>query len=376
MVREVRAAVTLEPMKMAPMRLPYPEEVEEGDFIARLRMCGICGTDHHIWAGHMPDLPWPILQGHEIVGEVHEIGEATAERIEAHGRPLAVGDRVIWGGATPCGECWYCRWLPQNYRGGLCENRPTYSLGGVTDVAGGFSDYNYAQRKVPYRIPDDIPDRVAVLTDTLASVWGIDRALGGMPAANEGLFWGWKAAVQGSGPIGICAAMKLREYGVDELIMVGGPEWRLREAEKFGVDHTINIEEVTDPEARLAEVRRLTGGRGPDIVVECAGVPAAFPEGIRMVRRGGILVEIGHYTDAGSVMVNPHLVCYKDLTLISQYGFSFHQYDTALRQLIKWHRDGEYPLEDLVTHEFRIEETEKGIKLHRQWKTLKAIVVP
>jgi Zn-dependent alcohol dehydrogenase len=75
-------------------------------------------------------------------------------------------------------------------------------------------------------------------------------------------------------------------------------------------------------------------------------------------------------------MVNPYEVCFKDLTLISQYGFSYQQYDIALRQLSKWHRDGTYPVEDLVTHKFKIEDTEKGIKLHRQWKTLKGIVVP
>ena len=195
-------------------------------------------------------------------------------------------------------------------------------------------------------------------------------------AANEGLFWGWTAVVQGAGPIGIMAALKLKEYNVEKLIMVGGPEWRLREAEKFAVDHTINIEKVNKPEDRIAEVRRLTEGRGADIVLEGAGVPAAFPEAIEMVRRGGILVEVGHYTDAGSVMINPYRICYKDLTLISQYGFSFHQYNTALRQLEKWHRNKEYPLEDLVTHEFKIKNAEDGIKLHRQYKTMKAIVVP
>jgi L-iditol 2-dehydrogenase len=376
MVREIRTAITLKPMNMVPRKLPYPEEVNEGDFIAKLRMCGICGTDHHFWSGHMPNLPWPIIQGHEAVGEIHEISEKTAKRAEAHGRQLLEGDRILWGGATPCGECWACRWLPQNYRGALCEARNEYALDGIAYKWGGFSDYIYVKNKVPYKIPDDIPDEVAVMTDTLASVWGIDRALGGIPAANEGLFWGRTAVVQGSGPIGICAAMKLKEYNVEKLIMVGGPEWRLKEAEKFGVDHTIDIEKVTDPEERVAEVRKLTEKRGPDIVVECAGVPAAFPEGIKMVRRGGIFVELGHYTDAGSVMINPYEVCFKDLTLISQYGFSYQQYDLALRQLSKWYRDDTYPLEDLVTHKFKIEDTETGIKLHRQYETMKVIVVP
>jgi L-iditol 2-dehydrogenase len=95
-----------------------------------------------------------------------------------------------------------------------------------------------------------------------------------------------------------------------------------------------------------------------------------------MVRRGGIIVELGHYTDAGSVMINPYEVCFKDLTLISQYGFSYQQYDLALRQLSKWYRDDTYPLEDLVTHKFKIEDTETGIKLHRQYETMKVIVVP
>ncbi len=151
---------------------------------------------------------------------------------------------------------------------------------------------------------------------------------------------------------------------------------RLEEAEKFGVDHTINIEEISDPSERLNMVKKLTGGRGADLVFEGAGVPAAFAEAIDLVRGGGIMVEVGHYTDAGTVEVNPYQICYKDLKLISQYGFSFHQYDIALRQLTKWHRNGTYPLEDLVTHEYSIEKVEEGIKLHKKWETMKAVVLP
>ena len=375
MVKKVKSAVTVEPKKIVTMEMPYPEEVKEGDFIAKLRMCGICGTDHHIWAGQFPNTPWPVIQGHEVIAEIHEISEKTSETIEANGESMIEGDRVLWGGATPCGECWVCKRFPQNYRGGLCEGGDSYKLGDATYLWGGFSDYLYAGNKVPYKIPDDIPDKVAVYTDTLASVWGIDRALNGIPSAMEGLFWGASAVVQGSGPIGIAAAMKLKEYNVEKLIMIGGPDWRLKEAEKFGVDHTINIED-TKPEDRLQEVKNLTEGRGPDLVFEGAGVPAAFAEAIDLVRRGGIIVETGHFTDAGEVLINPYKVCYKDLTLISQYGFSFHQYGVALRQLSKWYRERQYPLEDLISHEYKIDETEEGIKMHRQLKTMKAIVVP
>jgi len=180
--------------------------------------------------------------------------------------------------------------------------------------------------------------------------------------------------VQGAGPIGMAAAMKLKEYNVENLIMIGGPEWRLREAEKFGVDHTINIESHK-PEERTEEVLRLTGGRGADLVFEGAGVPSAFAESFDLVRRGGLVVETGHFTDAGTVEINPYNVCYKDCTLISQYGFGYQQYDTALRQITKWHRNGTYPLRDLVTHTFKLDNVEDGIKLHRSYKTLKAVVV-
>ena len=69
MVNEVRAAVTLEPKKMVFQKLPYPEEIKEGDFIAKMRMSGICGTDHHMWAGQFPNTPWPVIQGHEVIAE-------------------------------------------------------------------------------------------------------------------------------------------------------------------------------------------------------------------------------------------------------------------------------------------------------------------
>jgi L-iditol 2-dehydrogenase len=376
MSKEIRAAVTTEPYKIIMKNLPYPETLEEGDFMAKLRMCGVCGTDHHIWSGDYPNTPWPIIQGHEVVAEVFEISEETGASIEVNRENLVEGDRVIWGGATPCGECWYCRWLPQNYRGSLCTGGSAFQLDGNTYLWGGFSDYIYAKNKVPIKIPEDVPDKVAVFTDTLASVWGIERALSGTPAAGEGLFWGQSAVVQGSGPIGIAAAMKLKEYNVENLIMIGGPDKRLEEAEKFGVDYTINIEEITDPKERLSIVQKLTGGRGADLVFEGAGVPAAFAEAIDLVRRGGIVVEVGHYTDAGTVEVNPYTICYKDLTLICQYGFSFHQYEVALRQLIKWYRNDTFPLEDLITHEYKIDNVEEGLKLHKKWETMKVIATP
>lgn len=381
MVVEVKAAVTAKPGEMSVQSFPYPEELPADAMIAKLRMAGICGTDHHMYSGHMSGIPWPIIQGHEIVAEAYEIGEKASDQIEVHGEKLSKGDRITWPAGITCGTCWGCRWLASNIRGALCENGRAYGISLTCKepphLFGAFSEYVYVRPDAwVYKLPEDVPDRAAVLVDTLSSVNGIDRALSGLPWAREGFMWGDTAVVQGAGPIGIMAALKFREYGASKIIMLGGPDFRLKMSEKFGVDHTINIEEYTRPEDRIKEVMKLTKGRGADVVLEGSGVSAAFPEGIEMTRRGGIYIEMGCFTDAGPVMVNPHRICFKDLTLIGQYGFGPHQYERDLWMIYKWWRNKEYPLEDLVSHEFRIEKTEEGILAHKSWKTMKCVVMP
>ena len=381
MPKEVRAMVSYSPGNIKLEQFPYPEPISNNVMIAKMRMAGICGTDHHIWSGHMEHIPWPIIQGHEVIAEVAEIGEKVAKESEVHGEYLEEGDRFCFPASIPCGKCWFCRWLIPVIHEMLCEHCVAYgediSCKNPPHLFGGFAEYIYIRPELwLYKIPKDIPDEVAVLVDTLSSTCGIDRAINRLPHAREGFMWGDSAVVQGAGPVGLMAALKLREYGASRIIMIGSPDFRLEMAQKCGVDHVINIDQITRPEDRIKEVVKFTDGRGADIVVEAAGVPAAFPEGIEMMRRGGTFVEVGHFTDAGSTIVNPFRICYKDMTLISAYGFGPHQYEKDLQLLYKWWRNNDYPLKEIVTHKYKLEHLEEGLKAHKEWKTLKCVILP
>src|SRR5207302_4416431 len=93
-------------------------------------------------------------------------------------------------------------------------------------------------------------------------------------------------------------------------------------ARKFGAEATVHIEEVTSPEVRIKKVRDIVGGFGADLVMDCSGHPSAGPEGIEMLRDGGTYVEMGQFTDAGSIETSWHRIFTKDLNVLGSWGFT------------------------------------------------------
>jgi len=179
--------------------------------------------------------------------------------------------------------------------------------------------------------------------------------------------------IQGSGPIGILVAFRAKVYGAGRIIMIGAPDFRLKLAEKFGVDYTINIEDVK-LEDRIKEVYRLTENRGADVVVECTGVPDAFKEALKLVRRGGTVVELCHFTSVGTTDFDPWLIVYKDVIIIGQMGYPPTQFDKDLTLLSKY--IDIFPFKELITHKFKLEHIEEGLHLLSRYKTVKALVEP
>ena len=129
--------------------------------------------------------------------------------------------------------------------------------------------------------------------------------------------------IQGSGPIGVLAVAAAQEMGAGRVIVIGAPEQpRLALCRKFGAEATVDIEQFTTPEARIAAVREIVGGFGADLVMDCSGHPSAGPEGIEMLRDGGTYVEMGQFTDAGSIDTNWHRICTKDLNVLGSWAFT------------------------------------------------------
>ena len=111
------------------------------------------------------------------------------------------------------------------------------------------------------------------------------------------------------------------------------------------------------------------------MVLECAGVPAAFAEGIEMVRRGGKLVEVGHYTNVGSVEINPRDICWRDVDILGSWSYAPTQFETALN-LLYYQRD-RFPFNKIITHRYPIEDAAKGIeKMNTKGESLKVVITP
>ena len=129
--------------------------------------------------------------------------------------------------------------------------------------------------------------------------------------------------------IGLLVIAVLRSTGAGTIIATDIVDSRLDMAKHMGADVAINVGE-TSPEQRLEQVQDLTSGAGADIAIECAGIPGVFAEAIDLVRRGGKVIEVGHYTDSGSVNVRPYQICNKDLDICGVWAYPQIQFQTAL----------------------------------------------
>jgi threonine dehydrogenase-like Zn-dependent dehydrogenase len=205
-----------------------------------------------------------------------------------------------------------------------------------------------------YKLPDAMPLMLGSLSEPLTScVRGLNRAIRN-PGAADGFRIGDTVVVQGSGPIGVLALVAAREMGAGRVVVVGAPEKpRLELCRAFGAAATVSLEEFPTPEDRVRAVREIVGGFGADVVLECSGHPSAGPEGIEMLRDGGTYVEMGQFTDAGSIATNWHRICAKDLTIVGSWAFTANDIPLAIDLLHRaatkypWHLlQVEYPLSE------------------------------
>lgn len=139
----------------------------------------------------------------------------------------------------------------------------------------------------------------------------------------------------------------------------------------MGADVAINVGQST-PEERIAQVQELTNGVGVDIVIECAGLPGVFVEALDLVRRGGTVIEVGHYTDSGSVEVRPHQICNKDLDICGVWAYPQIQFQTALDFL----QTTTAPLNVLITQHLPLVQLEAGIQMLGQEGVYKVVIEP
>jgi threonine dehydrogenase-like Zn-dependent dehydrogenase len=301
-----------------------------GEAVIRVTLTTICGTDLHIVRGEFPVEPGRVI-GHEPVGVIEELGPGVTG--------YSVGDRVLVGAITPCGQCHACLsgHLSQCGQGAGYKAVGGWQLGNT--IQGSQADYvriPNAQANLAL-IPAELKDEQVVLLADIAST-GISGAESG------GVRIGDAVVVFAQGPIGLCATVGARLMGASLVIGVDGDETRLRFSRMMGADVVLDHRQ----QDVVAEVKRLTGG-GADVAIEALGTPQTFESALRCLRPGGTLSSLGVYSgklelpyDAFAAGLGDHRV----VTTLCPGG------KERMRRLMELVRTGRIDLSPLLTHSF------------------------
>jgi L-iditol 2-dehydrogenase len=363
------------PGTVAVQRFPVPDP-EPGAAILEMSMSGICGTDKHTFRGetlqyagtpHERQIEYPLICGHENVGRIAATG---GEVRDSEGRPLRPGDRVVPAANVSCGCCWFCQNGLPYY---MCERLEDYgnslNCARPPHLFGGWSEYMYLLPGTRlFRVPESLPDHVAVLTEPMAVTHGFElaRRLSGS--------FGETVVVYGVGPLGMCHLIKARLMGAGKLIAIDRFRARLERAADFGAEELLDAGALEEPEL-IARVLEGTGGRGADIVLDCSGVPETFAGSLRMVRVGGTIVEAGAFVDMGPVSVNPNAdICSRNVNVLGIGGERADSYLPAM-ELMARNLD-RLPLERFVSHQLPLEEAQQALELAQREEALKVVLSP
>lgn len=378
----VRAAVLVEPGRIDIQEFPRPE-LEEGAMLVKPLISGVCGTDKNGYLGlslQYPGTPrevfgpYPAIPGHENVAVIIEFRKKKNSRFtDFYGSELKEGDRIVVSPDILCGECYWCR---HSYGYTWCDNIASYghmSSQKPPFLLGGWSELMYVMPKSHvFKVPNQISDEIAVLAEPMAVTYSLDIAKSFSAQPIEGFNSASTLLVLGVGPIGLCHIIKSRLLGAGEIIAVDKSDFRLGFAKEFGATHVLNIERTTK-EKRHEYVLETTDGRGADVVIECAGVPEAFVEGLEMLRQGGTCIELGNFVDRGSVTINPSRhICAKSIRLFGQTNLSFTGMLPSMK-LMQINSD-KYDFNKIVTHRYNLGDAKQAVLKAMEPDSMKVVI--
>lgn len=326
-------------------QIPTPSFVK-----VRVRVAGICGTDLRHWKKHEPELECHIM-GHELAGEVVEVGEGVTN--------VKVGDRVVVETVMGDGVCPYCHIQRYNICEHLYDVRTQY-------VSRAYGEFLVGPADKMYVLPDHVSFEDAALVDTL-SVCIHGQHLSGL-TIND------KVAVIGAGPIGLGQLMLAKASGADVLI-IDKVDSALQMARDLGADVVVNGR-TEDP---VQAARRFTGGRGADIVFECAGgdsMPETFPQATKMARRGGKVVLIGGF-DAGetAIPLEWQRIQMSEIQIIPSASFSYREIYAEQGEVVELIAKGKLPVHKLITHRFSLDQINEAFDVAQKKDETGAVFV-
>jgi L-iditol 2-dehydrogenase len=344
------AAVINAPMDFGVQQVPRPQ-CPDGGLLLKVAACGLCGCDLRTLRSGHHRVALPFTVGHEVAGVVENIGSAY-EGAWRRGDMLSVGPLVY------CGACEFC--VEGRYE--LCENYREIGQ----HFQGGFAEYlaipeGAVRRGTIQRIPDGLDPAFAAVAEPVSS------CVHAQEKGQVGL--GDTVLVMGTGPVGCIHIALARARGAARVIVADVNAERLRLCEAFGPDAAVDASK-TDI---IGEVKRLTAGRGADVIITANPDPLSQVQAVQMARKGGrVLLFGGLPPEKACPGINTNLVHYNALQLIGTTIFAPRHQMTALELL----RSGRIDGNKLVTHRFALRDFTSGARLALEGKVLKAVFLP
>ena len=321
-------------------------QVKEDEVLVKLEYVGICGSDLHYYeSGAIGDyvVKPPFVLGHEPGGTVVEVGRNV--------KHLKAGDRVALEPGKTCGHCEFCKTGRYN----LC---PDVVFFATPPVDGVFQEYVAHEADLCFKLPDNVSTMEGALIEPLAV--GFHAAMQGGARAGQ------TAVVMGAGCIGLVTMMALKAMGVTKVYTVDIMEKRLQKALELGADGVINAGQADAVE----EVRKLTDGKGCDLVIETAGTQATTIQAIRMTKKGAAIVLVG-YSKSGEMTLPMSLALDKELTFKTVFRYR-HIYPMAIDAVAA----GKVNLKGIVTDIVTLDEIQKAMdhSVNNKADIVKAVV--
>ncbi len=350
--RTMKAAVFVEPGRIVLEEKPIPK-VGPRDALLQVTTTTICGTDIHILKGEYPVIPGLTI-GHEPVGVIAELGEAVSG--------YEIGQRVIAGAITPCGQCHPCLDGHQSQCGGKVMGG--WRLGNTID--GCQAEYvlipDAMANLAP--IPDHLTDEQVLMCPDIMST-----GFGGVESGRIRV--GDTVAVFAQGPIGLCATAGAKLMGATRIFAVDALPERLAMARNLGADVTINYQE-RDPVEVILEA---TNGRGVDVAVEALGTQTTFENCLRVLRPGGVLSSLGVYSGKLTLPLDAFAAGLGDHTIMTTLCPGGKE---RMRRLMNVLAAERADLRPLVTHRFKLDQIEEAYELFANQRdgVLKIAITP
>ena len=321
-------------MKAVLLTAPFTLDIRKMDkpkpkfneVLIKVRATGVCGSDLHAYRGTHPFRNPPVVLGHELAGEVEQIGTEV--------KMIRVGEAVTVEPWKHCGRCPYC--FEGKYN--LCTGKQAM---GTTAWQGSFAEYVVAPEDVVHKLPQGVSYQEGALVEPLA--------VGVHTVREARVRLGESVVVLGAGSIGLGILACLRVVGATKLIITDIENFNLKLAAQFGATETVNVKERSVQEV----VDKVTGGEGVDIAVIAAGEKSLVNEASKIAKKSGRVVVPAIFEE--SPEVDMFKVVYGEQNIQGSWAYNGKDFNIAIDLLAL----GKVDLKPLISRHFPLNEAKK-----------------